>query len=1271
MPEDLIGQSLDKYELAEVLGEGGTATVYRAHQRDIQRDVAIKVLRLKTTQSDAFVERFKREIRTIAALNHAHILKLFDYGQRDDLIYLVMELMVGGSLHGLLENGPLPLDTISRLLEQIASALDYAHGKGIVHRDLKSLNVLLDEAHNAFLADFGMAKLVNEIVELTQSGAMMGTPTHMSPEQWRGEPVDARTDVYALGVVLYEMLSGRVPFDATTAHSMMHMHLNELPPPIRELRPEVPDSVQSVLDGALDKDRNQRFHSAGELALAFKAALQGERASLHTTIPDNNLPVERAPGSRSSIQPIRRFYVFIAAPADVVNEYKIALQVLEQLNYDSAFQGRARLNPVGWDKPDSASPLMRTMNIDEANQQGLQKPSECDIVVLILWSRMGSPLAPNTVQQEGHPFLSSTEWQYADAIQAARRTDVVIYRRSEEPLIRLRDPQRAEKINDYERVETFIAGLRAAQIIRSAKPPEIIEYTTPDHFREQFGARLKTLVIQRLTDSAQVPLVHGTAEGRVTPLEIWRGSPFPGLRAFTEKDAPIFFGRGREVDGLIERFSTLDCRFLAVIGSSGSGKSSLVWAGLLPRLQNNAISNERMGSKDWLCVAFRPGSASANSDSSVNATDNPFEAFAEALLEMPALKPENAVFYPRHKRELVAELQNHPGSLAEFCKVMLRSQPAWADVLIFIDQFEELFTLTSVQYRAAFIDMVVQAASSPRIRFVITLRADFYHRCVEWPELAELLQRGSYPLSAPKLSALYEMITRPAQRAALTFDPGLVDRILEDTGTDPGALPLMAFALNELYKVCQKDGRVMTFQAYEALGGVQAAIGKTADTLFTTFSRSEPDAEQTLIQVFRELITVDERSTITRRRTRLSRVTETASAARLVEALTRERLLVQSQGEGAASEPFVEVSHEALLSSWPRLVLLIENMQADLLLLRQVQIAAQQWEYSGHDAAYLWPEERLKPVVAMLSRSGRKLEANEIAFIRPELDRLVEELHHPTTAHVRREQIGIRLVEIGDTRPGVGLRDGLPDPVWCAVAGGVVTLLNRRGDPIQQFTVQPFQLARYPVTYAQYRAFLSAPDGYANAEWWQGLTRHQDESGQYRAIINHPADNVSWYDSMGFCRWLTYRLRQANVIAPDNEARLPTEWEWQQAATGGDSARVYPWGTQWDAALANTLESGQRRTTAVGVYPLGAAPTGVEDMSGNVWEWCINTYESPAHSDPLSSMARAVRGGAWDEPQSRVRVISRFSFEPNERFNNVGFRVALAAPLVYESAALS
>jgi len=275
MTDDLMNQQLGPYELKSLLGRGGMAAVYLARQKSMDRDVAIKVMAKELADDEQFVARFEHEAQLIARLQHPHILPVIDFGRDGKNIYIVMQLVRGGSLDDRLRKTPLSLNGASRMLSQIASALTFAHEQGIVHRDLKPNNVLLDEKDNAYLTDFGIAKMLAGTSKLTATGNILGTPAYMAPEQWRGEPVDARTDIYSLGVMLYEMVLGRLPFSGETPYTLMYKHFNDPPPPPRELNPNLNPAIEAVILRALAKDKDARFQSGDEMAEAFDNAVRG------------------------------------------------------------------------------------------------------------------------------------------------------------------------------------------------------------------------------------------------------------------------------------------------------------------------------------------------------------------------------------------------------------------------------------------------------------------------------------------------------------------------------------------------------------------------------------------------------------------------------------------------------------------------------------------------------------------------------------------------------------------------------------------------------------------------------------------------------------------------------------------------------------------------------------------------------------------------------------------------------------------------------------
>ena len=287
----LGGKTLGQYQLIESIGQGGMAEIYRAYQPSVKREVVVKVLSHTLRDEPSFVQQFMQEVDVIAHLQHPQIIPIYDFGQHEEDMYIVMAYMRGGTLADRIDQSQAGLqdEETTRLLDLIANGLDYAHSKDIVHRDLKPNNILMDEQNNPYIADFGLAKFTEGKLELTNT-MMTGTAAYMAPEIAQSGKSTKRSDIYALGIILFEMLTGKVPFQGKTPYKVLSAHLHQPIPKIHELRPDLPEVMQVVIDKALAKEPADRFATARDLAATFKLAMR----------TPNPTPVPKAEGKTTS-----------------------------------------------------------------------------------------------------------------------------------------------------------------------------------------------------------------------------------------------------------------------------------------------------------------------------------------------------------------------------------------------------------------------------------------------------------------------------------------------------------------------------------------------------------------------------------------------------------------------------------------------------------------------------------------------------------------------------------------------------------------------------------------------------------------------------------------------------------------------------------------------------------------------------------------------------------------------------------------------------------
>lgn len=566
--------------------------------------------------------------------------------------------------------------------------------------------------------------------------------------------------------------------------------------------------------------------------------------------------------------------------------------------------------------------------------------------------------------------------------------------------------------------------------------------------------------------------------------------------------------------------------------------------------------------------------------------------------------------------------------------------------------------MVDAKYLGPFVDLLEQAVKVPRLRIVATLRADFYHYCVEQSALAELLRAGTYPLSAPGVGALFEMIDRPAARAGLTFEAGLAQRVVDETGNEPGALPLMAFALSELYEACRADTE-LTHAAYEAFGGVKGAISQRAESTFTAL---DADAQATLGRVFRGLLELEgakDQWVAVRRRARLSDITPTPAAARLVMAFTDARLLIQDRENDG--EPVVEVAHEALLRNWPRLVEWIDKTADDLRLLKQLEQATAEWAQQNQSGTFLWPHARWRQAQAMLKWLKPTLGESEQAFLCRSRRRSALRSASLATGLVAVTLVGAfllwsisRNLAPWETLDVLAFKLGLHsivEPEMIEVRAGTFWMGSKENDPDavpdekpqREVKVASFWIGKYEVIFDEYDLFAR-------------VTGHPKLSDQGWGRGKQPVINVSWEEAVAYAAWLSK--------VTGRHYRLPTEAEWEYAARAGTTTR-YWWGDELGRGRANCRDCGtqwdDKQSAPVGSFE--ANKFGLYDTAGNVWEWTCSAYRDPydgseSQCAPSGGGLRVLRGGGWFDFGRYLRSTSRPRSAPGDRSGFIGFRLA-------------
>jgi DNA-binding SARP family transcriptional activator/tRNA A-37 threonylcarbamoyl transferase component Bud32 len=719
---ELAGEPLRGYRLLEQVGQGAFATVYRAVQPQVGREVAVKSIRPELADHPEFIRRFEAEAQLVARLEHPHIVPLDDWWRGPDGAYLVMRFLRGGSLQDTLARGPLELDAVGRLIDQVTGALAAAHRHGVVHGDVRPGNVLLDEEGNAYLSDFGIAIEVTTRQLVARDAGGSPFTSYLAPEQLLGGPVTPRTDIYGMGLVLFELLTGRPPSPAR--HSGLPAGDRGAPVvgSVRDLRPDLPEGIDEVVDRATAKDPGQRFPDAPALTAALRGVL-----------------------------------------------------------------GTAGAGPA--------------------------------------------------------------------------------------------------------------------------------------------------------------------ASAAVEPR-----NPYKGLRPFHEADAADFFGRTRATQQLLARLADpgRQVGLLAVVGPSGSGKSSLVRAGLLPALREGALP----GSAGWFVVELQPGA-------------HPFEELEAALLRIAVNPPSS----------LLRQLERDEHGLRWAAERVLPASDA--ELLVVVDQFEELFTLVEDEaQRARFLAALHAAATDPgsRVRVLLTLRADFYDRPLAYPGFGELLGARTQALTPLSAAELEQAVREPAERVGVALEPGLAAEMVAEVQDQPGTLPLLQYALTELFE--RRQQATLTLGAYREIGGVAGALARRAEALYQGL---DPAGRAAARQLFLRLLAVgEEGAEDTRRRVLRAELAALEvggpAIAAVIEAYGRHRLLAFDR-DPLTRGPTVEVAHEALLREWGRLRGWVESAREDLRTHRRLAAAATEWAAADQDPSFLLRGGHLQQLQAWTTTSSLTLTGPERHYL--------------------------------------------------------------------------------------------------------------------------------------------------------------------------------------------------------------------------------------------------------------------------------------------------
>ncbi len=686
--------------------------------------------------------------------------------------------------------------------------------------------------------------------------------------------------------------------------------------------------------------------------------------------------------------------------------------------------------------------------------------------------------------------------------------------------------------------------------------------------------------------------------------------PYMGLRYFDTSDADLFYGREALTRELFARVQK--GYFLAIVGASGSGKSSVARAGLIPAW---AKENER-------------GAIHV-----ITPTTHPLESLAASLTRASESVTATST--------LMDDMKNDSRSLRLYVRKILSSLGK-PNALLVVDQFEETFTLCKdPDERKSFIENLLAAADEDegRVHVVITLRADFYAHCFEFEGLRLALEKYQANIGAMSPDELRQAITAPAQSAGWDFQPGLVDLILRDVGTEPGALPLLSQALLETWK--RRHGHTLNLQGYQKAGRVQDAIARTAESVYDKLTPAEKDIARSIFLLLTE---PGKDALDTRRRVKMEELAqgkEQELVTKVLKTLTDARLVTTEQDSA-------EVAHEALIREWGTLRKWLDENRENLLIHRQLTESAQEWKRKEKEVSELYRGARLEKIQNWTKEHDEQLSPIEEEFVKASQN--VKKLEYmrmfaaPCVLFALMVILMVIVIQMKIVNRFLYKPVDMED-YWVTIPAGEFQMGNEGGannqKPLHTVYLGGFQIGKYEVTKKQYNQCVGA-----------GVCTGAVVTDR----LDHPV-NVTWLQAKAYCEWVG--------------GRLPTEAEWEKAASWDDKAktkRVYPWGDNIDSSFANYNKDYKAdycdASQLVGSYKDGISPYGLFDMAGNVWEWTSSLFQPYPYDvndgrEDLNNVGdRVIRGGSWFDFDDLVRSSFRSHSDLSKISNVIGFRCA-------------